>query len=63
MIKRYTFKFSAYVTKDVEFPDGCEEGSDEYEGILDRSMRDINVDYYADCEDTYEAEEGTPVSE
>lgn len=56
MIKRYKFKFYASVTQEVEFPDDCVEGSDEYEAILDSVAQNIDVDKYAEVDDVVEAE-------
>ncbi len=63
MIKRFTFVFSARVTRDVEIPDGCEEGGDEYEQALDRAVDLIDVDRYAECDEVREARPGTPVTQ
>lgn len=63
MIKRYIFKFHAYVTKDVEFPDDCEEGSAAWEAALDAAEQDIDVNRYAECIECVEARKGRKVSE
>ncbi len=55
---RYSFKFTAFVTREVEFPDNCEEGSDEYERILQNAAENIDVDRHAVWEDAQEARDG-----
>ena len=55
MIKRLTFVFSARVTRDVEIPDGCEEGCDAFEQALDRAIALIDVGRYAECDEVREA--------
>lgn len=56
-VVRYTFVFSAYVTRDVEVPDGAEENDDAFEAALQREANSICVDDFASWDDAHPAEE------
>ncbi len=57
--RRFTFVFSVpHITIDVEMPDDCEEGSDDYEAILNRAASSIDVeDHSVEWEDAFPAED------
>ena len=58
MKKRMVFEFCARVVRDVELPDGCDEGDDAYEQAIDNAAQLIDVDRYAECTEVKDAREG-----
>jgi len=55
--RRFTFEFSAYVTREVEVPEGANEHDDAFEAALQRVANAIDVNDCCTWEDAYPAED------
>lgn len=57
MKKRFTYEFRGEFTIDVEIPDGADSDSEEIDDLLTNAANSVDMNYYGEITDIYEAEE------